>query len=237
MYKLLPWDSTFFGLRVAAITNPQIQPVELGLLLQKSRLDGVELVYWPSDIRLDESTALALGGYLVDIKVTFGKCLAAANAIDISTSRVRPGPYSPGMPAADLELLAIQSGQYSRFSADPRIGRDKFEALYRLWIHRSLTKSIAHEVLVIQDGARVVGMVTLTEINGRGNIGLVAVESGYRGRGYGEALIRGADTWFQSNGFSSVQVVTQDGNVSARRLYKRCSYSVERTEFFYHFWL
>lgn len=236
MYKLLPWDSEFFGFRIASITEPNLDERNLSDLLRQLRQDRVELVYWPAASRLDDAIALGLGGSLVDVKTTFAMQLADASSPVLSgpPSLV---PYAPGMPLADLESLSIQSGKYSRFSIDPRIGRDRFEQLYRLWIHRSVSKAIAREVLVIEDGSHLVGMVTLAEVEGRGNIGLAAVSGACRGRGYGERLIRGAQAWFQAHGYQVAQVVTQGENAAACSLYSRCGYKLERQEFFYHFWL
>lgn len=141
------------------------------------------------------------------------------------------------MPIADLEALAIQSGPYSRFSVDPKLPEEKFIELYKIWINRSLKKEIADEVLVIREGENVVGMVTLGEKDGKGDIGLIAVERDRRGRKYGEALVRAAQCWFIRRGYEFGQAVTQGGNIPACSLYKKCGYSVEKVEYFYHFWL
>ena len=61
-------------------------------------------------------------------------------------------PLTQSMPIADIEDLAIQSVEYSRFSVGPNIPRGKFVALYKVWINRSISKDIAAEVLVVLDG-------------------------------------------------------------------------------------
>jgi dTDP-4-amino-4,6-dideoxy-D-galactose acyltransferase len=141
------------------------------------------------------------------------------------------------MPISDIEGLAIESGEYSRFSVDTNLPREKFVDLYKIWINRSLSKEIASEVLVIREEDRVVGMVTLDDKNGRGEIDLIAVNRNCRRKKYGEKLVRAAQHWFLANGFEFGEVVTQGANIPAIKLFKKCGYSIESIKYFYHFWL
>jgi len=233
-YQLLDWDSGFFGMGVARITEPTLAKRNLADILLALKREGVKLAYWPSS-RECEDEARGLGGYLVDAKTTFAIDLLGLSDDLLSIDLVEP--YSPSMPVAELEELAVLSGACSRFALDPRIPRDKVAALYRTWMNRSLAKEMASEVLVIREGSSVVGVVTLGEKNGRGDIGLIAVDAGHRGRRYGEKLVRAAQKWFIENGYARGQVVTQGKNLPACRLYAGCGYSVEKVEYFYHFWL
>ena len=80
-------------------------------------------------------------------------------------------------------------------------------------------------------------MVTLGNKNGKGDIGLLAVGADYRGRNYGRILVQAAQKWFLTNGYQEGQVITQGDNYPAYHLYEKCGYSVEKVEYFYHFWL
>jgi dTDP-4-amino-4,6-dideoxy-D-galactose acyltransferase len=80
-------------------------------------------------------------------------------------------------------------------------------------------------------------MVTLDEENGRGNIGLIAVGRNYRGKEYGQKLVRASQRWFISHEYNHGQVVTQRQNLPACNLFSKCGYSIEKVEYFYHFWL
>jgi dTDP-4-amino-4,6-dideoxy-D-galactose acyltransferase len=91
--------------------------------------------------------------------------------------------------------------------------------------------------LAVREGKRIAGMITLGEKNGRGDIGLIAVNPASRGKGYGEALVRSAHRWFIRQGFHEAQVVTQRRNSSACHLFEKCGFSVEKIEHYYHFWL
>lgn len=235
-YQLLEWDTNFFGMKVARITDPSLSIEKLASTLTELRRNGFTFIYWPANREQNQHDIAKLGGLLVDLKTTFMIELSSSTMDDsMSTDIVRP--YSVSMQLKDLEALAVQSGQFSRFATDSRLPREKFIMLYKTWINRSLRQEIAKEVLVIEEGGHAVGMVTLTEKEGRGNIGLIAVDASSRGKKYGETLVRAAQKWFVKNGYKIGQVVTQGKNISACNLYIKCGYSVEKVEYYYHFWL
>ena len=95
---------------------------------------------------------------------------------------------------------------------------------------------MADAVLVIRESERIVGMISLGNKNGQGQIGLFAVDKGKRDKNYGQALVRTAHNWFIAKGYRIGQVVTQGDNIAACRLYEKCGYRVEKIENFYHFW-
>ena len=235
-YQILDWDSDLFGVKVARIADPSLPTEKLTDLLSVLKQQCVKLVYWSSGRECDDDEAKRLCGHLVDTKTTFAMDFRSLNLDDFNSIDIVEA-YSQSMPIADIEDLAIQSGEYSRFAVDPNLPREKYLALYKIWINRSLDKEIASEVLVIQEAGRVVGMVTLGEKNRRGDIGLIAVGTSYRGKKYGYKLVRAAQRWFVKNGYIFGQVVTQGMNIPACNLYKKCGYSIEKIEYIYHFWL
>lgn len=234
-YQMLDWDTNFFGMAVARITEPDLNEQELSDTLAELKAKGVALAYWPSIRECGKDAIKQFGGNLADNKTTFAMDFRALSFGEVVSTDIVES-YTQSMPLKEIEDLAIQSGEYSRFAVDRNIPRDKFVALYSLWINRSLRKEIAEEVLVIREGERVVGLVTLGDKNGRGDIGLIAVDRNYRGKKYGEKLVRAAQRWFVKNGYEFGQVVTQGMNLPACNLYKKCGYSVENVEYFYHFW-
>ncbi len=235
-FELLEWDTRFFGIRTARICSAVMSAEDLEKALDTLRRNEVQLVYWASDAFMDDKVVQWWGGNLVDKKTTYFMDLNSAD-VDWGSAPASVFPYHPDMDAGPFVDLAIQSGRYSRFAVDPRFPREKFERLYRHWIIGSLRKEMAKEVLTVQEHGRTVGMVTLRERLSRGDIGLIAVDSEHRGRGYGTQLVRAAQRWFFEHGYAHAQVVTQADNVPACRLYEKCGYSVEKIQFFYHFWI
>lgn len=236
-FAVLPWDSEFFGFRVARISSTE-GGAGLATLGAELREAGVELAYWFGESAPAESERAALasvGGILVDEKVTYVTSELRPVVSDGTELRVDSVPA--GQTSAALTELAIQASALSRFGADPNIPKSKVAELYSIWMDRSVKRELAFDVLAAtsRDDA-VAGMVTLGERAGRGDIGLVAVDSRWRGRGVGELMVRAALDAFSRRGFRSVQVVTQGANVAACRLYAKCGFALEQTQFVYHIW-
>jgi dTDP-4-amino-4,6-dideoxy-D-galactose acyltransferase len=235
-YQLLVWDTRFFGVTVAKILSLSLKQEEIREILVDMGRNGVKLAYWQSNKKIVDNKAKTLGAQFVNRRALFEVDFQSLNPGKfISTDTVER--YTSSMSVVELEALAIQSGEYSRFSVDPNVPRDKFENLYKIWIRNSLNKESANEVLVIREGKSIVGMVTLGERNGKGDIGLIAVDSNYRGRKFGEKLVRAAQDWFIRNNYRSGQVITQIENIPACNLYKKCGYSITEVVYCYHFWL
>ena len=236
-WNLLPWDSDFFGFTVARIEAPQ--PDELAKTVTAMATYGVVLAYWsvdPEDVAANAAAASA-GAFLADRKVTY-----AINADDMrrrhdSLLSVGIEEYASAEPAPELVQLALGAGIYSRFLVDPRMPSTVFPKLYTIWIRSSVNKTIADAVYVARDAGRIVGMVTVGEKLGRGDIGLLAVDPATRGRNLGLALVARAQEWALDRGYAVAQVVTQGANAGACRFYEKCGYRIDRVENIYHFWM
>jgi len=231
-YSILAWDSGFFGFKVARINKTDDSNPPISRWVQCLGSKGIPLIYWPSKYKLNSTEVTNNNGRLVDEKTTFvTHPMERAPHPDPEVI-----PYHSSMPSADFDALAIQSGEQSRFAVDPKIPRAKFEELYTTWIKKSLNNTIASETLAICDNLHPVGMITLSLKDNSGEIGLVAVKDGYRGRHYGTRLVSSALFWFKERNCSTVRVVTQKHNLAACQLYSRCGFTIESVDYYYHFW-
>lgn len=237
-FQVLDWDSSFFGFRVARIQPKTLDIQLLSGILDQLREERVSLAYWatdPEDAPSQEDVK-NLNGFLADKKVTYVVDLPRQlGALPFHKQQIME--YALDAPNESLNNLALQSGEYSRFRTDPKIPVHKFEALYRLWINNSVNKKIAETVFVWQEYDQTAGMITVGTKNGRGDIGLLAVDSSFRGRKIGENLMTVAESWFIQKGHQKAQVVTQMVNKNACRFYEKCGYSLESVDYVYHFWL
>lgn len=237
LLKLLEWDTTFFGFPIAKVVNPHAQPEELRETVAQMHSRGIPLAYWFADRPTEQTHAevVAMGGALVDEKLTFVARLPEALEQPAAPLSIVE-PYRETMPLTDLKELAVESGIYSRFVVDPRFPKPLARAMFEEWIVRSISKQVADEVLVIRQGSEVVGMVTIASKGHRGSIGLLAVAEHCRGRQLGRALVQAAQNWCRERDFEEVQVVTQQANVAAQRLYYKCGFELEQMEACYHIW-
>lgn len=238
-YIILPWDSEFFSISVAQIAPEAFKHDELEGILHELKRGGVSLAYWAVDVGEVEAKKAAerLGGVLVDRKVTYGVNLDQAPpdraGEDVASIRV----FDENIPSAKLFDLALQSGVYSRFNVDPKIPNERFESLYRIWIERSVNRTVADIVYVSDSDGQMHGMITAGQKNGCGFIGLLAVDESMRGRNIGMALVDQAKQWFVEKGLKYAEVVTQGDNVAGCRLYEKCGFKLEKASNFFHFWL
>jgi dTDP-4-amino-4,6-dideoxy-D-galactose acyltransferase len=234
--QLLDWDSKMLGIPVAKITYTHLSKEKLIKILQKLKSQGIQLVYWAaaSQSSFSQVAARACAGLLVDEKLTY--CL------DLATLHAFAPPatisiYPAAAPNRELQALALEIAQFSRFSHDPHISPATVKKLYTTWINNACKKTVAKVVLVLKLQNHIVGMVTIDEKQGRGDLSLLAVDPRYQGTGLGKRLVRAAQAWCVKHGYSISQVVTQKNNVKACRLYESCGYRLEKMECFYHFWL
>ncbi len=234
-YEILNFDSEIFGFKVAKILPKKLELASLKAILHDLTVQQVRLVYWQVDGGCKESNQAAaqLHGFLACKQVTYYLKLTK-NHLPAQAHYIFS--YQDKVPTKDMEDLAIKIGEKSRFGQDPRIPRDGFYRMYHLWIKNSVNHSVASEVLVA--GAnKIIGMITLRNKNGRGDIGLLAVDDQHRGQGIASALLTAAKHYFINHGYQDLQVVTQQSNFSACALYEKNGFSCEQIDSFYHFWL
>lgn len=237
-YIHLEWDTTFFGFGVARIVRAEMDADELSETLKFLHDNKYRLVYWQLAADQYESAKIAQihGGFLADEKVTYVK-----NLVDMTDFRKAsayiPFPYPDKTPEVAMIKLALQSGEHSRFRNDSKFPLELYDKLFTCWIMRSVSKEIAWEVLLIEEGNDLLGLITLGVKGERADIGLVAVADYARGKGVGRALVADADKRFAESGYALAQVVTQRSNLGACRLYESCGYQIEIIENVFHFWL
>lgn len=231
-YEILKWDTDFFGFPVAKIYGDELSEQNLRTCLLELK-QKTRLVYYASSHKLEASDLMdEFNGLFVDEKITFYKEGVAEIKTDPHVLE-----YNDKLSFKELLNLGLESGIYSRYKVDPNIEEGKYEALYKEWVINSVNHRLAEKVCVYVLGNQIAGMITLGIKNNRADIGIIAVEEAARGKGIGKALLRSAEVFSHQKGLSQIQVVTQGINEPALALYRGAGYSIEKTEYFYHFWL
>jgi dTDP-4-amino-4,6-dideoxy-D-galactose acyltransferase len=236
-FKLLEFDTKLFGFSVAKILPTHLSLAELQNTINELQKQNVRLVYWPSDSidEISQQAAKKLNGFLSSEQITYLIDLKKISPPPLVAPEIKT--YQGKNANTELEQLALQAGTYSRFNLDPNLPQELFIKLYHEWIENSVNGSIADRVIVAQHNNEIIGMVTLGEKNDRGDIGLLAVNSNFRGKKIGTKLVHAAQAHFIERGFSHAQVVTQKANIPASLLYEKCGFHQEKIENFYHFWI
>ncbi len=235
-YEILSWDTDHFGLKIAEISENVQDEENLEATILQLKHDGVVMAsYKPGNAML--GVAIQCGGFLADLKKTFQIDIDYNEAeIVMASVGCEISAYQTMELIPELESLAFQSGEYSRFRVDKSFSQEAFEKLYRTWILRSIRKEIADQVFVAKFSGRVVGMITLAIKNDIGIIGLFAVDKNGRGQGIGKALIAKSIEFFKSRGIKMAKVVTQGANSGACKFYKSCGFYEVASQPLIHFW-
>lgn len=233
--KWLPWDSSFFGFAVGRVdvSRGDVASAESLAAAIHDLGCGLTYVFLPggnADLagqELHRSALVALGGKLMDRKMTLSKRIGSMSAGQGAAVAVATEP------TAELEELAYASGWCSRFALDDRL-RPFFRPLYRRWLENDLSGG---RVFVKSDAdGRSIGMVTVSIVGGVGRIGLVAVDAHHCGRGVATELMICAERWLDSLGIAECRVVTQAANVGGVALYAKCGYGVAHMDEVWHVW-
>jgi TDP-D-fucosamine acetyltransferase len=200
------------------------------------RSEQIDCLYFLADVSNPTASDLAQKHQfrLVDIRLTLSGTAPAQSTVKTPKVVVRPAIEGD---IDDLKAIARVSHQDSRFFADQRFPRERCEALYAVWIEKSVRGS-ADAVLVatVERQARGYAACRILQPTA-GQIGLLAVAPNAHRQGIGQTLLAAAMDWFYARGIERVSVVTQGRNIYAQRLYQRAGFLTESIYLWYHAWL
>lgn len=227
-FKKLEWDSEFFGFEVAQLSGA-VEPNDLNEVYQQMAAANISLAYYFADQEIHFPSHALYASTLIDIKVLYVKKIVVSHCDE------HVHPYKEDFPSDKLLSLSIESGVYSRFKKDTAIPVSRYEELYKKWIINSVNKQIAEEVLIYETEGEIAGFVTVGIKNNRAELGIMAVDRNFRGKGIASALMRCAEN-LMANSYDEMQIVTQKNNLAACKLYDRFGYKILQTEYVYHIW-
>lgn len=231
---LLPWDSSFFGLRIGRLTVARLAPRSLSEALEWCRSHDIDCLYFLADSNHRETVQLAESSSfrLVDIRLTLRLSSFPAETNASADYGVRL------FAEADLDSLkaiARQSHSDSRFYFDGGFPKERCEALFETWIERSC-RGWAQAVFVAELDGKAAGYCTCHIDGGVGSIGLAALAAHAQGRSLGRHLIAATISYARQQGISELKVVTQGRNVRAQQLYQKCGFVTDSVMLWYHKW-
>jgi ribosomal protein S18 acetylase RimI-like enzyme len=232
-YEFLEWDSNFFDFKVAKIIDEKLNAVELEKILKELKKVNTKLVYWASnsDYEIPSEIAETFDVFLTGQRIVFIKNIHSADITKKSLPITKIKKYKKTKPDNDLIDLVINGSKYSRFYVDPKISQKQYEDLHKLWITNSVKNNT---IFYCIEKDKIIAFISLNQKNKRGNIDFIVVNNAYRGKGLAKALLYQAHEWFSTNGFKTVQAVTQKENIAACKMYEKLGYTIEKTENFYH---
>lgn len=235
--RTLPWDSEFFGHRIARLDGPSLRPDEIESIVEWCQARRVECLYFLAGSNCPETitTAEQNGFGLKDLRVTY-EAKSAFGTRDIGRCSGGSLKVRTSTPADLGRLVEIARVAHldSRFFFDHRFDRERAAALYEVWIRKACANN---HVLVGEVEGQPAGYFSCHRIGEHaGGIGLVAVDARCHGQGLGRAMLNAALDWFVEQEITEVRVVTQGRNVAAQRLYQGAGFRTRTVEIWYHKW-
>jgi dTDP-4-amino-4,6-dideoxy-D-galactose acyltransferase len=230
--EYLEWDSQFFGLRIARLTEPRLTADSVAAARLWCRTNQIDCLYFLADSDDAETVMRAqINAFqLVDIRLTLERRLGGAIGLAPAVRLFQPADAAP------LRAIARVSHRDSRFYYDAHFARQQCDALYEAWIERSFG-GWADAVFVAEWEGALAGYISCHLASpGTGSIGLFAVAREYRRRGLGRQLVAAALEYFRQNGMQQASVVTQGRNVASQRVYQRCAFLTRSAQLWYHCW-
>ncbi len=229
--RFLPWDTEFFGHRIARALAAQLNVQSVAQLLSWCDSERIDCLYFLASAGHWQTLRIAEenGFQFVDIRMTLACPLQDPAEQPHGIRIVKPGDIPPMM------QLAGQSFPNTRFYNDPHFSRQKCNELYAVWLERSC-QGFSDCVLIAEQQGQPAGFITCSLEDSEGVIGLIAVDPNFQGSGLGGALVRAALRYFYDQGATCASVVTQGSNVKSQRLYQRCGFVTRSVELWYHRW-
>ncbi|MGH7829503.1 MAG: GNAT family N-acetyltransferase [Candidatus Binatia bacterium] len=233
--EFLPWDSRFFGIRIARVEGAALGADDFLRLIAWCGRHEIDCLYFLADPAHDDTLRLAEENrfYCVDRRLTLERGMDGDGLSGECPSWIKA--FKPG-DVGELREIAREAFRDSRFYHDPNFLRERCDALYQRWIENSCERN-SNQVWVAHQEERVVGFGTCERLSsGQGNIGLFAVQEGYKDRGIASGLMSASLAWFKKHGFERVSVVTQGRNVPAQRFYQKFGFRRISQKLWYHKW-
>jgi GNAT superfamily N-acetyltransferase len=224
MVDVVQWDSEFFGRKIGALAGDLSSSVEaVSADLDAAAAAGFDYVICrpPVDDAAIVRTLERAGFYLTDIGVTW--------SIGVAAYALKAGPPAPDARlavASDVPRLSAEATtlfRRSRFYHDPFFSAADADRLHAAWLANSVSGQAADAVWIIPDAGFVTCKLTR---DGCGEVALIGVWEGSRGRGAGRALMTAAMAWFAGCGVLTVRVKTQVKNLRAMNFYHRLGFDL-----------
>lgn len=235
LVRFLPWDSDFFGRRIASVLPSTLHAEDIQNLDTWCRKEQIDCLYFLSS----DSGGPALwpaqgnGFQLVDLRVTLNAELdklilpeSQSEAICLASAADIPG----------LRAIASHNHIDSRFYVDPHFERSKCDELYAIWIEK-IVKDPNHKVFTYKPEGEALGYVSYSiDESGIAIIGLVGIAKECQGKGIGTQLSSHSFYSMQAEGCTQVEVVTQGRNTRAIQFYEKCGFRIKSIQTWFHKW-
>lgn len=220
----LSWDSSFFEKDIFKVSSSSYAEIKKAI----QGIAGPAMFYIFSEKEIPD-----LKHQLMDTKLTFEKILTKESAQSKPNDSV---VLFDGKNAkiGQLEDLAVVSSQYSRFRRDPKILPSKTDEMFRLWIRKAMQDLNNHAIVIKQIQDTTAGMISIKTQSRTSIIELVSVATEFHRQGIADEMMEACLSKVRRLGSEKIQVVTQQENPAACKLYGKHGFQVIDRKYIYH---
>ena len=248
LYRILDWDTGFFGFPVAFVTTRRLTRNIERFINEKALKHNIRFLEYCCNCHdpVSVSTAEDNGYRFVDIRVTLENDLTVppeseniqypSTSSDLEVVRATEG---------DIDYLVPTTKQLyldSRYFFDGHFPKEKLHQFYADWLKKSVLGDFDDCVFLIRDRKQKklpFGFCSFRKkafADQVAVIGLFGIDPVAQGQGHARALLNGVFHEMRSRGFSKVEVVTQGRNLPAQRIYQKTGFVTQMMELWYHKW-
>jgi GNAT superfamily N-acetyltransferase len=229
---LREWDSDFFGLRIAQVTEPPRTSAQVDAIAAWARARDVRGLYLFVDATDETPARLAeTAGYtMVEERVTY--LMHTRGASDLVGSLTHQPRAATALDLPEMKALARVSHYRTRFYTDPHFNRERCDAMYEHWIERNYRDPDVAAFVAGPEGDPA-GYYTVYPDGGGG---LMALRPDCQRQGWGNAFLLSGLAWLERRGVGTSSQRTQSTNDGARRMFLKRGGRLVHTELVFHKW-
>lgn len=219
--RRLDWDSSFFKLEVGEI--------RINDDLKNDNYSNFDLIY------VKKNEEISIPGFKLNYeenKVIFEKEIITIIEESNCVKQFSTVKYN----IEEIYNLAYESGKYSRFLKDSLFGESNFKKLYKEWVDNSINKQFADDIFLYFIEDKLVGFVTYKKHLTYGQIGLIAVNKNFQGKGIGRQLVNEVENSLFKDKIKKIRIPTQLENKEACFFYKKIGYKIIESTPIKHYW-
>jgi dTDP-4-amino-4,6-dideoxy-D-galactose acyltransferase len=237
--SVLEWDSNFFDFPIARINQRKIMKSDSAAINSFCTKNNIRLLQFQCEVNDSESilAAESMGFHFADYRVNYTMQISGEILSNIEFPEGFFIDYAAKADILNLQEIAGNIYQDSRYYFDKNFPRSKVEDFYKNWIAKSVLGLFDDYVLVLYYNSIAIGFICIVVEGDSARFSLVGMLKEYAGKGLGTKLLHKVIGILKSQGIKSINTITQGRNISAQNFYNRAGFNIKFVEIYYHYWI
>ncbi len=244
-----PWDCAQLGLESAKLERLSTRDAAAALAVVRRAVAEAKargFVHLASRVdtgnRAGARALQAAGFQLVDtvvhLSIARGAFEGTAVAVPGFTLRWATAEDADAIGELCAEAFSDPAASFNRYLNDPRLGRQQVRRVYFTWGSTSVGGPASDSTLVVTQGARLAGCLTLQrpDASGTARVPLNAVDGSFRGRGLYRWLVVEAARRMFEQGAARLAVTTQLQQRALQKTWWRLGGALDGSSYSFHLW-